>query len=275
MQPTLAVHARRSIGIIAALATGLAVPVALASDAMPVAQQNALVQKYCAVCHTDASMNGGLSLEHFDAARPDPGVAAMVVSKLKAQAMGASGQPLPDRATQDALLSALSAKVGGATGWSVNRTQNPKTQAPILAASLVEEVPSLAYKGEPDLYRLTLTCRADTHAGEMQLTWSPAVPPQGQVMSAAVDGQSARTYKIEGTEKMGNGQAGDSGPGAVVLSATKGNSRVALPLPAQTLTISNAFPGETVVFPFGGLTQAARQELSACFRGSNSLQGRE
>jgi hypothetical protein len=34
----------------------------------PAAQQNALVQRYCAVCHTDAAKNGGLSLEHFDAA---------------------------------------------------------------------------------------------------------------------------------------------------------------------------------------------------------------
>jgi hypothetical protein len=64
---------------------------------MPVEQQNALLQKYCTVCHKDAHMNGGLSLEHFDAAHPDPGVAAMLASKLKAKAMGAAGIPLPDR----------------------------------------------------------------------------------------------------------------------------------------------------------------------------------
>jgi hypothetical protein len=46
------------------------------------AQQNALVKKYCAVCHTDTHLNGGLSLEHFDAAAPDPGVAARFISKL-------------------------------------------------------------------------------------------------------------------------------------------------------------------------------------------------
>jgi hypothetical protein len=50
---------------------------------MPVSQQNALVQKYCAVCHTDAQRNGGLSLQHFDAAHPDAGVSAMVLGKLK------------------------------------------------------------------------------------------------------------------------------------------------------------------------------------------------
>ena len=49
------------------LMISLAVPTAFATDAMPVAQQNALVQKYCAVCHTDAAKDGALSLPHFDA----------------------------------------------------------------------------------------------------------------------------------------------------------------------------------------------------------------
>src|SRR5580692_11718733 len=62
--------------------------------AMPAAQQNALIQKYCAVCHTDASMNGGISLQHFDAAHAVPGEAAMMAGKLKGGAMGASGQPV-------------------------------------------------------------------------------------------------------------------------------------------------------------------------------------
>src|SRR3954454_5123804 len=59
-------------------------PAAYGQDAspMPVAQQNALVQKYCAVCHTDAARNGGLSLEHFDASQAAPSLAAMMVSKL-------------------------------------------------------------------------------------------------------------------------------------------------------------------------------------------------
>ena len=53
MESTLKKSACRALaaGLIAGSA---AVPVALASSPMPVAQQNALVQKYCAVCHTDA-----------------------------------------------------------------------------------------------------------------------------------------------------------------------------------------------------------------------------
>lgn len=118
--------------LLALLFSGL-IPAAAAGDRMPAAQQNALVQKYCAICHNDAHVNGGLSLEHFDAAQPDPGVAAMLVSKLtnglspkrvialegdprgadviaskmQAGAMGAAGLPVPDRATQGAQVRAL------------------------------------------------------------------------------------------------------------------------------------------------------------------------
>lgn len=228
-----------------------------ASGGMPVAQQNALVQRYCAVCHTDASMNGGLSLEHFDAARPDPGDAAMIVSKMKSNAFGAAGIPPPDKATQDALVSALSAAASGASEWTLSWRDNPRTKAPMLVASVVQGVPSTTSQGEPDLYRLTLTCGVDAHEGEMQLAWSPNVPSNGRVVSAVADGKASVTYKVEGTEKMGNGTAGISGPGSVILRA--------MPLPAHTLTISNVFPDQSVVFAFDRMAPDQRRMLSACF----------
>jgi len=239
-----------------ALVSGLGVcaawaPVASASNAMPVAQQNALVGKYCAVCHTDAIPNGGLSLQHFDAARPDPGLMAMVVSKLKAKALGASGQPLPDKMTQDLLQSTLAVESFGAERWVVDR------QAAVLTANVVAATPSTKSDGDPDLFRLTLTCHTDTHQGGMQVAWSPGVPKSGQMISAVVDGGTPVTSKIEGVEKMGNGQAGESGPGAVQLG---------LPLPAKQLAVSNIFGDETVLFPFEGLSESARQGLSVCFR---------
>ena len=100
-------------------AAALIAPLAVASDLMPVAQQNALVQKYCAVCHTDSARNGGLTLEHFDAAGVDPSLAAMLVSKLRNGALGASGLPVPDKATGGALLLALTAEAAGAHEWTV------------------------------------------------------------------------------------------------------------------------------------------------------------
>lgn len=262
-----------TIGGITALAAGLtaaqtAVPPSAADGLMPVAQQNALVRKYCAVCHDDAHKNGGLSLEHFDAARPDPGVAAMLVSKLKANALGAAGLALPDKATQDALRVALSAASSGADLWTVDRTQNHKSQAPTLTAGIVKEVPSATNGREPTLYRLTLTCDSDTRDGEVQLAWSPGVPESGQTMSASVDGRALPPYRLDGKEKMGNGGDGTSGPGAVTLYRTRASvpsSGAVMSLPVSSLTVGNVFAGETVVFPFGPLPSQVRNELATCF----------
>src|SRR5450631_1681899 len=46
------------------------------------AQETAMVQKYCGSCHSDALMYGGLSVQHFDATRPDPTLTAMLLSKI-------------------------------------------------------------------------------------------------------------------------------------------------------------------------------------------------
>src|ERR1700720_4319980 len=82
--------------------------------AMPVAEQNALVRKYCAVCHTDAAMNGGLSLEHYDAVKRDPTLAAMILSKLNNGAMGAAGNGVPNKAAQQAWIAATTEQAAGA-----------------------------------------------------------------------------------------------------------------------------------------------------------------
>jgi hypothetical protein len=258
------------MGALAAILTALS-PAAIAGNGMSVSQQNALVQKYCAVCHTDAHPNGGLSLQYFDAAHPDPGVAAIMLGELKTGAIGAAGVKVPDDATIHKWISAMSAEAAGANRWRVSRTEDQTTKASILRASIVRDVPSAMSKDVPDSYRLTVTCRADTHDAGMELAWSPGVPKTGQVLSALTDGKALASYKVEGKESMGNGKDGSSGPGSIVLYSTQKNSRaakVALALPADTLAIRDAFPNETVVFPFSELTQARRQGLSACFRGT-------
>src|SRR3954467_13707867 len=109
---------RISVVLVAAIAGGFAIS-APAAELMPPAQQNSLVHKYCAVCHTDAAKNGGLSLEHYDAAQVDPPLAAMLFSKLRNGAMGAAGLGIPDSATRDAWMAATATQAEQAKNWIV------------------------------------------------------------------------------------------------------------------------------------------------------------
>src|SRR5215470_3802611 len=140
---------------------------AAAGEPMPVARQNALVQKYCVVCHDDVHQNGGLSLQHFDASNVDPSLAAMMVSKLKTGAIGAAGLPRPDQATQDAFFNALSVKSRGADRWTLTRAEDPSTHAPLLTVTILREAPATPAHELGELYRLNLTCRTRTGEGNM------------------------------------------------------------------------------------------------------------
>ena len=178
------------------------------NEALPVAQQNALVHKYCAVCHTDSSRNGGLSLEHYNAGTPDPALAAMLLSKLRNGAMGAAGLGIPDKVTGDAWIAATTAQAAGAEQWSVIHRDDAGSK--VLRASIVREVAPRKPGTSAPVYRLTLTCNVSKRQGEMQLTWSPE-PQTDRTFSVAVDGNPGTARRLEGTEKMGNGTAGTSG----------------------------------------------------------------
>src|SRR5207253_74002 len=102
---------------------------------------------YCAVCHDDNHRNGGLSLQHFDAGTVEPSLAAMMVSKLKTGAIGASGQQA-DPGTEAAMIEALTAKSAGANGWVLTTIEN--SQQTSMSVSIVHEGPATQ-----ELYRET------------------------------------------------------------------------------------------------------------------------
>jgi len=239
---------------LAAVIAGFTMP-APAAEPMPPAQQNTLVQKYCAVCHTDAAKNGGLSLEHYDAAQVNPALAAMLLSKLRNGAMGAAGLGIPDSATRDAWVVATAAQAERAKGWTVIRTEAPGSKAHVLTASIVRGVAPRKSDTDAPVYRLTLACNIASHKGEIQLTWSPE-PQTNRTFSVSADGNAGIPHRLEGREeKMGNGTASTTGFAAAALN---------VPLPENILTITDLFPGETVVFPLGELDQVDRRQLAVC-----------
>jgi hypothetical protein len=224
--------------------------------AMPAPEQNALVKKYCAVCHTDAARNGGLSLEHYDAAKRDPGLAAMILSKLNNGAMGAAGIGVPDKPAQQAWLDSTREQAAGAAEWFVNREQG------LVSAGRVREVrPRTPGSTDIPVYRLAISCRRADGSGEMALTWSPQ-PQTGRTLTVSVDGENPIEYKVDGKESMGNGGSGQSGHASIVLSSR--NDR-RLSLAKRSLIVRNLFPDETVEFSFTDLDQSTRSDLQVCF----------
>ncbi len=235
------------------LAVGFATMYGPVWAAMPAAKQNALVQQYCTVCHTDAAMNGGLSLQHYDAATRDPTLAAMIVSKLNAGAMGAAGNGVPDKAAQEAWLASTKEQAVGAEEWFVSREDG------LVSASIIREMPSRRpdVKEKP-IYRVRIACNTLSGGGRMELTWSPQ-PQTGRLMTASADSDAPVEYKIEGKESMGNGGTVQSGHASVLLSGGK------LGFPNHFLTVRELFPGETIEFPFSDIDQKTRTELHSCF----------
>jgi hypothetical protein len=266
--------------VFASIVFGLSAVSVRAAETMPAAQQNALVQKYCAVCHTDAANNGGLSLEHFDAAQAapsltamllskltggaslrtageissNPGAAALVDKKMKSGAMGAAGIPRPEKSTIDALIQALQMESTGATEWAVQRKTGGSAGAPVIEASVLREVPSAESADEARAYRLIASCDVATRRGFLQVAWSPL--PQRGTLAVSVDGSGVVNYPLGGDMA------------ALILPGSENDTAGGSLLPAETLTITDLFPGETVVFPFANLPLNARQEFQACFAGA-------
>ena len=242
-----------------------AVPLAVTTHPMPARQQNELVQKRCAPCHSGANPKGGLLLEHFDAAFPDPAVARMMLIKIaKDGAISAAGEPVPDDTTREGLVSALSAAANAAPSdaWRVDLGDDPKGGHNIVTASILQETTS-ATDAPSAVYQLTLTCGGRTHRGEMTLaTYSrkgSKVPPTDRALFPASDGSVRFTYKVDGTPNES---------ARLYVARNNTSAPMALiPIPAQTLTISNLFSGESVTFPFNRLSPIVLRQLETCVPG--------
>lgn len=255
----------------------------LAQGALPMAEQNALIQRHCTVCHSDAARNGGLSLEGFSVDRAPSSLIAMLLSKMtqglsvatlmsshsdndartliirqmRGGAMTAAGVPPPADATTYVLIDALIARMRSPHDWSIENTATAGRKL-VVTASILREA-ARPEEGQTAMYRLIATCDTDRREGELRLSWSP-VPKAGTLL-VAVDGGTPIPYRVEGMEKMGNGLPGEALPASVVLLA---GAQRPIPFPSAKLAISGLL-GDVVEFTFGNLTGQARQQLSSCF----------
>ncbi|HEY7789696.1 MAG TPA: hypothetical protein VIC33_04230, partial [Vicinamibacterales bacterium] len=120
------------------------------ASTMSVTQQNALVHQYCAVCHSDAQKPGGLSLQHFDAARPNATVMRLMVGKLRAGAMPPAGMPRPAPATLETFIKSLSGEAATASASAAQTKTSgwaPATM-PQIASGVAPQIVTFAHTGD-------------------------------------------------------------------------------------------------------------------------------
>ncbi len=77
--------------------------------ALAAAQDRALVDRYCVVCHNEKTRSGGFAIDKLNLAHPGENAEAWekVARKVRAGMMPPAGMPRPDRATLDAFAAKL------------------------------------------------------------------------------------------------------------------------------------------------------------------------
>src|SRR5215467_7024257 len=87
---------------------------------MSLAQDRALIDKYCVTCHNEKAKTAGLALDTADFARPSNSadVWEKVVRKLRAEMMPPGGAPKPDKPAAAALASYLETSLDAASAAS-------------------------------------------------------------------------------------------------------------------------------------------------------------
>ncbi len=255
---------------------------------LSISEQNEMMQKYCVMCHLDSAMNGGLSLEHFDAATVSPALAAILVNKFtsgvpledvlqpekdalvlstieigkKAGApsvMNVAGIPLPGDDEINGFIMAMAERAENSENWYIKRDGD------LISADVVRVSPIPNIEGRRDVnYRLILTCNSDSKEGQLLLSWSP-MPRNGE-LKAIVDGEKQFEFVLDHEEPMANGDPGTSAPSSVVLAGSAiMEKHTGLPLPLDSLQIGGLFPLDPVEFSFNEFQGVDRTQLNACF----------
>jgi hypothetical protein len=231
----------------------VAAPFIFAADLIPAAQQNALVERYCAECHSYSVKKGGLSLRNYDAAHPDFALSAMIAAKLKSAHIAAEGVAEPDKTTTEAWIAVTELKSQHADGWSTY-VIGGGIDTPVYHASILRDgAPSKSSAVRP-VYRLSLSCDTGNLKGEIQLAWSPASINE-RAFFVSADSGARISQKTAGGESVGNG-------------SDHADALLKVPVPTNSLTVTDVFTDETIVFPFDTMPSDARISLSFCLSAS-------
>lgn len=228
-----------------------------AAELMPAAEQTALIQNYCGMCHQENKFNrGGLSLQHFDASRVDPTLAVMLAAKLKSGAIYAAGKPTPPDATVNNLIASLEIEGAGAEKWFATTPADPEG----FRISIVRQADVKSAEGtKPNYFRLIVRCDSAAHTATMQLTWAPINPLEDSVISVSADQAAPHEFKLKNSGAMANGAMG--GIGNLELRTERGDP---MPIPSRSLVFNNLPGDQTLVFPFQDLSKNVRARLSEC-----------
>ncbi|MDO8677353.1 MAG: DUF1592 domain-containing protein [Acidobacteriota bacterium] len=125
--------------------TSIDKPKGLSPQVASHAEQNALVKRYCAGCHSDRGKAGNLSLASFDLAKSgrEADVAERMIRKLQASMMPPPGMPRPDPVAYQGLIHTLESTVdshakanpnpGGRTFQRLNRPEYSRAIKELLA----------------------------------------------------------------------------------------------------------------------------------------------
>jgi hypothetical protein len=241
---TLVVAAPLSVVVLGGAALVAAQRDSSTPNAMPVAEQNELVMKRCIPCHDARQRKGGLSLERFNAADPDPDIARLMMVKITGDnATAAAGQPSPDRETVDAFVGALSRAAAkapiGAASWKVDLTTDPATPGrghPFVTARATQEAPVPGNAAALAVYELTVSCNGAVRRPDIQVATFTRASTQSPLMPRA----NSNAPKLEWPRSM------------------------------DALSVSGMFPAEQVGFPLGTLSPTIRDIFSWCFESQSA-----